>query len=257
MALQSLSEGFFDLVYPAIERLLWHLPDTRDFRDLEVDRHLDEQPVVGWKGVESPVEGNTDPPALPGQSLLLQLLVGRELPGRLEPQQLFSDDPPRDPGGELGFEVRELCQGKIDLLVGAEDLAGLVEGIAVPVDELLKPLGHLPQAMGFGGFPPFAPEVIQVVEEEAFDDRGQEGVELGPLPPLVLTDDGVVVLHELDVDPGEEVLLVLRPEPGSLAGVLDDALDEGEALLEELLGVVGRRRGIHGFRVLYKYGAAF
>lgn len=81
--------------------------------------------------------------------------------------------------------------------------------------------------------------MIYVVSEEIEDDGRQ--IRLGRAGALVLPDLPVVVLDELDLDPGGEVLRILPAEPEPLAGVGDDLLNELQVPTEELVGgeVVG------------------
>lgn len=76
--------------------------------------------------------------------------------------------------------------------------------------------------------------MIYVVLEEIEDDGCQK--RLGLAGALVLPDFPVVVLDELHLDAGGEVLRVLPAESVPVAGLGDDLLDELQVPAEEVLG---------------------
>lgn len=109
-------------------------------------------------------------------------------------------------------------------------------------EELLQSDGDLTQPLCFGRGAAFPPKMIPVVLGQSLNDRRE--VRRQAAPPLEGPQHPIIVLNELEHDPGGEVLSVLSVEPGLPAGKGDELLNERPALEEELVGgEVGRRGG--------------
>src|SRR5882724_3125340 len=113
----------------------------------------------------------------------------------------------------------------------------LVDGAAVAVQELLELHRQIAQAFGFGGGVPLAPMMDAVVEEQALHDDGDEGGQMAA--SLELADYGVVLVDQLELDDGGELLGFRFVEALAARRESDHAFDELEIGFEE-------RTGIHG-----------
>jgi hypothetical protein len=78
--------------------------------------------------------------------------------------------------------------------------------------------------------------MVSKIREKALNDDRQIGRESAP--PLELRQDGVVILDELELDPGREVFDVFRLEVLMTACRSDQAIDQGQIRDEQILTLV-------------------
>ena len=185
------------------------LPDPGDIGHLELQPHLDENPFLRRERLDLPVNDPEDPHRQGAPLLLLQPLVGPQLPVGHGLDRLLADEAADEPGGELGLDLLELRLGHLHPLP-PELVAGLAEGESVPDDQPLQPLRDRTEPSRLRRPAPFGPDVVLVVEEQVVDD----GREVGPhlAAPLEQAEYGVILLDELHDDLPAEVLRLLRAE---------------------------------------------
>jgi len=113
---------------------------------------------------------------------------------------------------------------------------GLIRRLTVASHQRLDSNGERAETLTSCRRTPLPPEMVSKVGEKALNDDRQVGRERAS--SFELRQDRVVILDELELDPGREVLDVFRLEVLMTACGSDQAIDQGEIRDEEILTLV-------------------
>ena len=120
-------------------------------------------------------------------------------------------------------------------MIRFHQLARFLETVVVAACQPLEQDRHLPGTPRLRRWTPFPPRGIPVVEKQVVDDGGEERTQAAAA--LKLPQDAVVVLDELQLDVGPEVVGLDAREMVPRGNKRDHPLDELECGLEECLAV--------------------
>jgi len=192
------------------------------------EMHGDEEAIFRVQIVDNLVQSRLY--LLPVAYLLLSdqdHVLGILIPSQVDQGLLIHHQTP----GTNGQFLEEFGQFPLpfkDVVVGVHDLHGLIEAVAIAVDQRLQADGHLAQAFGLGGGTPFSTEFVAVILKRALDHHAEVSLQAGITAKLA--ENSIILIDQLDVNFCRKILGLFTSEPMSTANEVDQFLDKCQVI---------------------------